>query len=632
MSRYLYLLLFLFLSGNLQAQIPSGVPTKFQNQSDEKPDIKLYQRITLKGDTIALDTTLGLHKLNKFNYLRKDDLEYLPLANVGQAQNKLTFQVPAFSFLPQFAAGARQVTQINSDRVRYYRVPTPLTELYFKTAFVQGQQLDAFFTSNVSDNLNISVAYKGVRSLGQYQNILTSTGDFRATVNYQSPNERYTLKAHIVNQELLNRENGGLTESALVLFQTADPEFDDRGRLDVNFEDAQNVLHSAGYFAQQEYALNPQNQGILRSVGLEMAHQANSYIYTQKSAFEGFGDAYKPDDLYNKSEGYNTRIKAFGIVHLGEGLKLKPYVSHVRQRYGYNRALDLSTGFIPSEISSRFLVSGLSAQGLWNNWQYEGSFAQGFGQGKGLGNVELHVQKTFGKGFDFKANIARATAPVAINMRLNQSDYKAYNWFNSFDPVTTSLIDLKMTIPLLGSLKARITDIDNYAFFGLDEAGQQPTPLQYQQKVQHLKITHDITWRLGSWGYQSEVIYQNVYNGADVLPLPDLLTRQTLFYEDEWFKKAAKIQTGLRLKYFTEFNLPAYDPVLAEFYVQSAETLGGFPLVDFFFQTKIKQTRIFLIYEHMTQLFQTQNNHFSAPGLPYRDAALRFGLVWNFFK
>ena len=209
------------------------------------------------------------------------------------------------------------------------------------------------------------------------------------------------------------------------------------------------------------------------------------------------------------------------------------------------------------------------------------------------------MQKTFGKGFDFKANIARATAPVAINMRLNQSDYKAYNWFNSFDPVTTSLIDLKMTIPLLGSLKARITDIDNYAFFGLDEAGQQPTPLQYQQKVQHLKITHDITWRLGSWGYQSEVIYQNVYNGADVLPLPDLLTRQTLFYEDEWFKKAAKIQTGLRLKYFTEFNLPAYDPVLAEFYVQSAETLGGFPLVDFFFQTKIKQTRIFLIYEHM---------------------------------
>ena len=59
-----------------------------------------------------------------------------------------------------------------------------------------------------------------------------------------------------------------------------------------------------------------------------------------------------------------------------------------------------------------------------------------------------------------------------------------------------------------------------------------------------------------------------------------LLTRQTVFFEDEWFKKAAKIQTGVRLKYFTEFNLPAYDPVLAEFYVQSEESLGAFPLVD----------------------------------------------------
>jgi hypothetical protein len=88
----------------------------------------------------------------------------------------------------------------------------------------------------------------------------------------------------------------------------------------------------------------------------------------------------------------------------------------------------------------------------------------------------------------------------------------------------------------------------------------------------------------------------------------------------------------VRLKYFTEFNLPAYDPVLAEFYVQTAESLGAFPLVDFFFQTKIRQTRLFLVYEHMNQLFQGQNNHFSAPGIPYRDASLRFGLVWNFFK
>ena len=221
MSRYFYLLFLLFISVSSFGQIPSGFPSPFSSQNDEKPEIKLYQRITLSGDTTALDTTLGIHKLNKFNYLRRDDLELLPFANVGQAQNKLSLNLPAHSYVPAFAAGARRETQLKDSGVDYYRVPTPLTELYFKTAFVQGQQLDAFFTTNVSEGLNLSLAYKGVRSLGQYQHILTSTGDFRGTLYYVSPSKNYQLKAHLVNQELLNQENGGLTESALLLYTVA---------------------------------------------------------------------------------------------------------------------------------------------------------------------------------------------------------------------------------------------------------------------------------------------------------------------------------------------------------------------------------------------------------------------------
>ncbi len=633
MRRYFCLLILLIFSGKILAQIPAGVPSKFQSKDNEKPEIKLYQRITLKGDTTALDSTLGIHKLNKFNYLRRDDLELLPFANVGQAHNRLSLQLPAFSYVPGFAAGARRETQLSASDIAYYRVPTPLTELYFKTAFVQGQQLDAFFTTNISEGLNISLAYKGVRSLGQYQHILTSTGDFRGTVYYVSPNKHYQLKAHLVNQELLNQENGGLTQSALLLYTSADPEFDDRGRLDVNFENAQNVIHSTGYYAQQLYLFDPSNpSALMHSIGLETAHQAKSYLFTQKADFEGLGESYKADNLYTKATGFNTRIKALVNLKLNSGFNITPFVSYLNLRYGYDRILDLIEGVIPSEISNSFLISGAQAQGQWNTWQIEGSFSQGFGGGNGLNQMDIGLQKTFGNGFSFQVQLARDTRPVAVNLRLNQSDYKAYNWFNSFAPVTTQTLKGHVQMPYIGSLKASFTDIENYAYFGLDVNGLHPLPLQYDQKVQHLKIHHDQTWKLGGWGYQSEVIYQKVLSGQEVLPVPELLTRQSLFFEDEWFKKAAKIQTGVRLKYFTEFNLPAYDPVLAEFYVQCTETLGAFPLVDFFFQTKIRQTRLFLIYEHMNQLFQGQNNHFSAPGIPYRDASLRFGLVWNFFK
>ncbi len=109
------------------------------------------------------------------------------------------------------------------------------------------------------------------------------------------------------------------------------------------------------------------------------------------------------------------------------------------------------------------------------------------------------------------------------------------------------------------------------------------------------------------------------------------MTRHTLYYEDEWFKKALFLQTGITFRYFTEYNMNGYDPVLAEFYVQNDEKIGGFPMVDLFFNAKIKQTRIYFKYEHVNQLFNSTNSHFSAPGYPYRDAVIRFGLVWNFF-
>ena len=90
------------------------------------------------------------------------------------------------------------------------------------------------------------------------------------------------------------------------------------------------------------------------------------------------------------------------------------------------------------------------------------------------------------------------------------------------------------------------------------------------------------------------------------------------------------LQTGIIFNYFTEYNMNGYDPLLAEFYTQNQQKLGGFPRLDFFINAKIRQTRIFLKAEHFNSAF-TGYNYYSAPNQPFRDFAVRFGLVWNFF-
>jgi len=74
----------------------------------------------------------------------------------------------------------------------------------------------------------------------------------------------------------------------------------------------------------------------------------------------------------------------------------------------------------------------------------------------------------------------------------------------------------------------------------------------------------------------------------------------------------------------------AYDPILSEFAIQDFQELEGFYTADYFINAKIREARIYLKLENFTTLFQG-NSNFSAPRYPYRDFAIRFGLVWNFF-
>ena len=114
-------------------------------------------------------------------------------SNIGQTYNTLSYDFANTSLMPVFGARARHFNFIEVEDVNYYYVPTPLTELMFKTAFEQGQLLDAFFTVNTTPQFNFSIAYKGLRSLGKYQNILTSTGNFRFTTNYKTKNNKYNF-------------------------------------------------------------------------------------------------------------------------------------------------------------------------------------------------------------------------------------------------------------------------------------------------------------------------------------------------------------------------------------------------------------------------------------------------------
>ncbi|WP_445159220.1 putative porin [Mesohalobacter salilacus] len=614
--------------------------TQSVEETKERPPIDQYKIITSRNDTITADTSLTIQKAYKYNYLRKDDFELLPFHNIGQTYNSLGYSFDKVHLRPQFGAQARRFYYIEAEDINHFYVPTPYTDLYFKTTFEQGQNLDASFTSNFTKRFNFYIAYKGLRSLGKYVHSGTSNGHFRVGVAYSTKNDRYCLKTHFTSQDFTIEENGGLTPTARQQFVSGDPEFENRPSLDVQFEDAENKFVGRRFLVDHFYKLRKGNDST-QNGQIKLKHQLffkdKTFRYEQSRASDLFGQALETQNLFTEVEfqdvtntlGVSYQINPLGIFEFN--------VSHTDYNYGYSSVFIGDNSVVPNRLQGDIIAAGGSYKGQIGAFKLQGDVQYNF-SGDFDGNyIKSQADYQFSKDLKATARLNINSHAPNYNKLLNQSDYQNYNWFNDFDNVKTQYLQAEINSEKFGKLDASITQIQDYAYFGFIDnpitnaaADSLVRPFQSDTEVRYLKLKFEKTFKYGKFSLANTVMYQNVLDGEDVFRVPDLVTRQTLFYTDRWFKKALFLQTGFNFKYFTGYNANAYDPILAEFVVQDFEELDDFYTVDFFFNIKVRQARIYLKYENLTTLFET-NTSFSAPNYPYRDAVIRFGLVWNFF-
>jgi hypothetical protein len=627
MKKSLLLLLCFIASATVYSQ-------DISSEKPEKPSIELYKIISHDRDTTFVDTTLSIQKEYKFNYLRKDAFELLPFSNVGQTYNSLAYDFTFQSLKPLFAAQSHHFAYLDIEDINYFHVPTPLTELYFKTAFEQGQQMDGFFTVNTSEQFNFSVAYKGVRSLGNYQHILSSTGNFRFTTNYHTKNKRYRIRAHMTAQDVLNQENGGLTPNSLALFVNDDPEFEDRGRLDVNFDNAENKLEGLRFYGDHQYELVSKRDSLAYTVltlGNSVSYEDKFYEYRQNAPYSPLGVSFKTENLLDKVKLEDFNAEAYARFENSVLGSISGFIGYTDYNYGYDAVLIFDEGRIGNRIKGNLIHAGATYKKQYRGYELSGK--AGINISGDLDGNYLSAATSFAFNTDNKVEASINIHSVApnFNFLLYQSDYVNYNWQNDFNNVKTQELKFELRSKKLVNASVSYTGIDDYTYFGIKPNDSTPTPMQFNDRVDYLKVKVEKEIRYRKFALANTVLFQQAVSGEEVFNVPQIVTRQSLYYEDHWFKKALFLQTGINFKYFTEYNMNAYDPVLAEFYVQNDQKLGGFPMIDLFFNAKVKQTRIYIKYEHINALFGSTNNYFSAPGYPYRDAVIRFGLVWNFF-
>ena len=648
-------------------------------KSMDEVTVSDYKIMYLDGTEKVVDTSLSLEGEYTFNFLREDYFEYLPLPNMGEGFNKLGYSFHDQPFTPQMGARVKHFGYFEKEDVPYYEVPSAYTELFFKSTFQQGQFLDTSLAINTSPKFNIAVSFRGFRSLGKYVSALSRSRQFRLSTQYQTYNQRYRLRMHQTTQSLENQVNGGLTNDSTYFFENApnyveadesgNPVLDEDGNEQIVFYDgfldrnrlrtqiqADNVLEGKRYFMEHRYQMLPvakDTTAYKMAAGYSVSVENKRYKFIQKPS-PYFLENYEVSNVRD-STSFNT-------------LENKLYIQYKDKSLGqlqldlYHHNWDYSLG--PKEyekdtlLSNQIKASQLAAQAHWQKELFGvttiATGYQSLNKDFATQALALDVKRPLVKDILLGASYKYRSQPLNFNFYLAESDYKIYNWDNThLENQQFNTRSVFISHSKWGRIQGEWTSIDNFTFLNnttrLKDLNEKFSleVLQTDKKIDYFKARLDQRIDFGNFSWVNNVQYQKVnqeedpdaiLSGPIALNVPEWLIRSTLMLTSSIFNKALFFQTGATFVFFTDYYADQYNPLLAEFVTQNNTKIGEYPRVDFFFNAKIKSSRIFLKLENISAPIEhlididTPYDYYAAPFVPYRDFSIRFGLIWNFFE
>ena len=649
-------------------------------KSMDEVTVSDYKIMYLDGTEKVVDTSLSLEGEYTFNFLREDYFEYLPLPNMGEGFNKLGYNFHDQPFTPQMGARVKHFGYFEKEDIPYYEVPSAYTELFFKSTFQQGQFLDTSLAINTSPRFNIAVSFRGFRSLGKYVSALSRSRQFRLSTQYQTYNQRYRLRMHQTTQSLENEVNGGLTNDSVYFFENApnyveadesgNPVLDEDGNEQIVFYDgfldrnrlgtqiqADNVLEGKRYFMEHRYQMLPVAKDTTvykMAVGYSASLENKKYKFNQNRPGAYFFENYEVSNVRD-STSFNT-------------LENKLYIQYKDKALGqfqldlYHHNWDYSLGSKEYEkdtlLSNQIKTSQLAAQARWQKELFGVTTSamgyQSLNKDYATQAFTLDIKRPLVKDILLGASYKYRSQPLNFNFYLAESDYKMYNWDNThLENQQFNTRSVFISHPKWGRIQGEWTSIDNFTFLNnttrlrdLNEKFSVEV-LQTDKKIDYFKARLDQRIDFGNFSWVNNVQYQKVnqeedpdaiLSGPIALNVPEWLIRSTLMLTSSIFNKALFFQTGATFVFFTDYYADQYNPLLAEFVTQNNTKIGEYPRVDFFFNAKIKSSRIFLKLENISAPIEhlididTPYDYYAAPFVPYRDFSIRFGLIWNFFE
>ena len=576
-----------------------------------------------------------LHSIDTFprnfhhhsSYVQKNGNLYQDLGNIGTSIRPIYYQTPENIGV---SSGFHSYDLYwDTETIRYFDTKSPYTNMELVLGGKGRSLTRATFSRNINPRWNFGFTYRGLFVDKQIQrrgknDRITRSNYYDLYTAFQSKDSTYRIFMNF--RRVFHRVNefGGVV---------VDPE-DSTGMSAYFDENAKPWLTTAStedlrtnFHLFHQYSVG---SGLQFYHTLDRYKQKNKFLDVQNADQESFYDFIDLQDRDSVEDASTLRTFRNEVGIKGTLLKLfyNGYVAIRHFNMSYNHlptdTLNVTKRYRGDEtyLGGRisFALDSLVELNGWAEANQEGNY-----------RIEGTIRSKW-----FEASLKQMLyAPDFLSQAYRGShDY----WDNSFSNIESSQLNgylhYKSRVLSL-SPGITFTRLRNYIFFdqvSTVETEQQVLPVQSagNQIITSPEFRFSVTF-FRHVTFSNQAIYSLfIENADDAIRVPELFVNAQLSYSNVFFNGNLDMHAGVDLHWKSAYYAPGYDPVIQQFYNQDVFESPAFPLVDIFFNTKIKRARVFFKYNNVMQIIY-KTGYLPTPYYPGQRNVFDFGFDWSFY-
>ena len=631
---------------------------------------KLGERTIVPVDTVTLN-------FQNTNLVEGMNGHYNYLGNLGSPRLSRLFyerkEAEPTIFIEPFSSFFFRPDQLNFTNSN---IPYSNLTYYKAGSKINGEErFKSYFSVNANKQLAFGFNIDYLYGRGYYAN--QSTAHFNAGIFASYIGQKYQLQAMYNNFFMKMNENGGIADDQYI----TRPENMSEGKqeyestnIPVNMEQTSNRNHNFYVYLTHRYRLGFERETVKvetknnNQQTKAMAQQGDSippapqdttvttefvpvtsFIHTMKieRSSHRFRAGSETDGIYARTYyqngSSNDSTVAFSVkntfgIALLEGFNkyakagLTAYISHKFSRYEMmGDTLTAEPRPLSHYTEQEVYVGGELAkrEGKTLHYRVDGEIGlvdKALGQFRIHGDMDLNFRLWKDTVNLYARGYITNTLP-SFYMRHYHSNH--FYWDNdNMNKEFRTRVEGELNIDRWRTnLRAGVENIKNYTYFN-----QNALPAQNSGNIQVIDATLKQDFKLGIFHLDNEVTWQKSSNET-VLPLPQLSLYHNFYLLTKIAKKVLTVQLGADVRYFSEYNAPAYTPAIQQFHLQAADDqvkIGGYPIVNVYANLQLKRTRIFVMMYHVNS-GMGNCNYFLVPHYPINPRLLKLGVSWNFY-